>query len=105
MIEYILIYTPEFGDWLEQQTKKQKTQILDRLDRIEKEAHFGQHKSVSKTSEVWELKWKCGRRIYYAYFPEKQILLLLGGNKNGQNKDIAKAKKLFNNYTRKEFES
>jgi hypothetical protein len=32
--------------------------------------------------------------VYYAYIPEKKILLLLGGNKNGQDKDIRQAKKI-----------
>ena len=39
-------------------------------------------------------KWGIGRRVYYALIPEKNIILLLGGNKNGQDKDIAKAKKI-----------
>ena len=37
-------------------------------------------------------------RLYYAEIPEKEILLLLGGNKNGQDKDIRQAKKIFNKY-------
>jgi hypothetical protein len=41
------------------------------------------------------LRWKEGRRIYYAYIPEKKILLLLGGNKNGQDKDVSKAKAIY----------
>jgi len=45
-----------------------------------------------------ELKWKNGRRVYYADIPEKKILLLLGGNKNGQDKDIRQAKKIFNKH-------
>jgi hypothetical protein len=32
-------------------------------------------------------------KILLSYIPEKKILLLLGGNKNGQSKDISKAKK------------
>jgi putative addiction module killer protein len=45
-----------------------------------------------------ELRWKNGRRVYYAEIPERNILLLLGGNKNGQDKDIHQAKKLFDKY-------
>lgn len=44
---------------------------------------------------IWELKWVGGRRIYYAYLPAQKILLLLGGNKNGQDKDIKQAKKIY----------
>ena len=39
------------------------------------------------------------RRIYYALVPEANVLILLGGNKNGQDKDIKKAKKLLHKYT------
>lgn len=45
-----------------------------------------------------ELRWKNGRRVYYAEIPEKQIILLLGGNKNGQDKDIRRAKRIFNKH-------
>ncbi|MGB7127846.1 MAG: type II toxin-antitoxin system RelE/ParE family toxin [Candidatus Rhabdochlamydia sp.] len=68
---------------------------------IKYDGYFGDHKSISyyEKSElkdkVWELRWKDGRRIYYAYIPEKKILLLLGGNKNGQNKDVSKAKTIY----------
>ncbi len=48
--------------------------------------------------QVWELKWKNGRRIYYAYLPESSIFILLGGVKNGQSKDITYAKRLFKKY-------
>ncbi len=91
---------PEYRSWYEEQTEKTKVQIDDRLSKIQDEGYFGDHKSVSDDGEgVWELKWKNGRRLYFAHIPEKKILLLLGGNKNGQDKDIRKAKSLFKKYT------
>ena len=65
---------------------------LGRLSHIQDEGYFGDHKDVRE--DVWELRWKNGRRVYYAYIPEMKILLILGGNKNGQGKDIRKAKKI-----------
>lgn len=94
-----LYRAPEFVVWFEEQTEKTKVQIDDRLSRIQYEAYFGDHKSVSVNQEVWELRWKNGRRIYFAHIPEKKILILLGGNKNGQDKDIRKAKSLYKKYT------
>lgn len=76
-------------------------QINKRLSLIKYEGYFGDHKSVSYyekgglKDKIWELRWKDGRRIYYAYIPETQILLLLGGNKNGQAKDVSKAKAIY----------
>ncbi len=80
--------------------------LLQELAKIRLDGYFGNHKSVSHEEkgalkdQVWELKFSDGRRIYYAYIPEKSILLLLGGNKNGQNRDITKAKSLFIEKTR-----
>ena len=96
---YHIYRVPEFRDWLEEQTEKAKVQIDDRLSKIQDEGYFGDHKSVSQAHEVWELKWKNGRRVYFAHIPEKKILILLGGNKNGQDKDIRKAKSLYKKYT------
>jgi putative addiction module killer protein len=89
----------EFRDWFNEQTEKAKVQMDDRLSKIQDEGYFGDHKSVCDDDEVWELKWKNGRRVYFAYIPEKKILVLLGGNKNGQDKDIHKAKSLYKKYT------
>lgn len=98
-IVYSIYDTREFDEWLEKQPAKSQLQILDRLSNIREYGHFGDHKDVN--DNVWgELKWSNGRRVYYSYIPEKKILVLLGGNKNGQDKDIRKAKKiLYENVT------
>lgn len=96
---YHIHRVPEFRSWFEEQTEKTKVQIDDRLSKIQDDGYFGDHKSVSDDREVWELRWKNGRRVYFAYIPEEEILILLGGNKNGQDKDIRKAKSLYKKYT------
>lgn len=95
----IKIYrTPEFREWFDEQTEKARVQIDDRLSRIQEEGYFGDHKSVEDVWDVCELKWKNGRRVYYTYIQRDGILLLLGGNKNGQSKDIHKAASLCKKY-------
>jgi putative addiction module killer protein len=96
---YQIWRAPEFSNWFESETEKSKVQIDDRLSKIQDEGYFGIHKPVGDDDVVWELKWKNGRRVYYAIIPEKKVLILLGGNKNGQNKDIHKAESLFEKYT------
>jgi len=96
---YHIHRVPEFRDWFGEQTEKAQVQIDDRLSKIQDEGYFGDHKSVSDDDEVWELKWKNGRRVYFSQIPERQILILLGGNKNGQDKNIRKAKSLYKKYT------
>ena len=94
---YRIKKTIEYNDWLKTQTEKSRVQIAKRLMNIENEGHFGIIKEVD--DDVWELKWKNGRRIYYVYIPESKTLLLLGGNKNDQSYDIAQAKKVLRKYT------
>lgn len=97
---YKIRRTPEFRAWFDDQTEKTKVQIDHRLSNIQYLEHFGDHKNVGDDKlKVWELRWKNGRRIYFAHVPENNVLLLLGGNKNGQNKDIRKAKSLLQKYT------
>jgi putative addiction module killer protein len=94
MKKYEIILTPEFEEWVDSQTKKEQAQIDDRLSLIAFEGHFGDHKSVSDDNSVWELRWTSGRRVYYSYVPHSKVLILLGGNKNGQTKDIARAHRI-----------
>ena len=96
-MRYRVFRTEEFDDWFEGQKKKTKQQIRTRIQYIEEYEHLGDHKHIE--GEIWELKWKNGRRIYYAYLKDENILLLLGGNKNGQNKDIIQAKRILKTYT------
>ena len=89
--------TPEFEEWLSEQPLKSRLQIEERLMHIICDGHFGTCKRL--TNLIWELKWANGRRVYYAYLAEYNILLLLGGNKNGQSKDITQAKKILGKCT------
>ncbi len=59
--------------------------------------NFGDYKDLK--CGIWELKWINGRRIYFTFIGETKILLLFGGNKNGQSKDISYAKKIFKKST------
>jgi putative addiction module killer protein len=90
---YTIYNAPEYDEWLEEQPAKSQVQIRQRISHIQDDGYFGDHKDLN--DGVWELKWKNGSRVYYAYIPEKKILLLLGGNKNGQDKDIGQSKKIF----------
>lgn len=89
--------TPEYDDWLSEQGAKSQVQIRQRISHIQDDGYFGDHKDVN--GGVWELRWKNGRRVYYAYIPESKILLLLRGNKNGQDKDIRQAKNILYKHT------
>ena len=99
-MHYKILETLEFQKWRFKQEAHVRVLIANRLEKIEEEGHFGIHKYLKHN--IWELKWANGQRVYYAHFPPKNILILLGGNKNGQEKDITKAKKILEKYSQKE---
>jgi putative addiction module killer protein len=57
---------------------------------IKREGHFGHIRDLG--GELFELKFNDGRRIYYTIIPANNVILILGGSKNGQDNDIRKAK-------------
>lgn len=94
MKKYRLFLTPEFEEWMKLRSPKERIQIQERLHIISYEGHFGDHHSVSKDNSIWELRWRNGRRIYYSFIEKLNILIILGGDKNGQKKDIASSARI-----------
>ncbi len=89
---YSLERTTDFVEWFNEQSDKTQSLIIARFSRIQLAGHFGVVKPVG--DGVYELKWKSGLRVYFGYLAKTNILVLIGGNKNGQNQDIKKAKKI-----------
>jgi putative addiction module killer protein len=92
-MKHVVLITDEFEDWLNEESAKSRVQVAKRIYNIKEEGYFGDHKQVR--DHLWELRWNNGRRIYYSLIPKSQVLLLLGGNKNGQNKVINQADKIY----------
>jgi putative addiction module killer protein len=77
--------------WLSKLKDRAARIAIDRrINRLEL-GNFGDHKPCR--DGVWELRvdFGPGYRIYYARSGEKVVLLLCGGDKRTQDKDIAKA--------------
>jgi len=49
-------------------------------------------------NKLFEFKWKIGIRIYFVIKGRKIILLINGGNKNDQKRDIKKARNIQKDY-------
>ena len=100
MREYEVDQTEEYEDWFAQQSLKTRSVISKRIKKIIEEGYFGDFKNVSDydrgiaKDRVFELRWDDGKRVYYGKIEEGYLLLLYGGNKNGQDKDIHQAKKI-----------
>jgi putative addiction module killer protein len=87
-----MIYIKEaedFLDWLKSLTKKEQVKVKARIARIENDEHFGVVRNIGKG--LAELKWANGWRVYFISIGYKEILLINGGHKNDQEKDIKKA--------------
>jgi len=67
---------------------------LFRLQKIENDGHFGDCKSVGDGIQEIRVNFSKGYRVYFKQKDEKVIILLIGGDKSTQQKDIAKAKEL-----------
>ena len=78
--------------WFESLKLKEAGQVEARLRRVMDENHFGTARDLGHG--LWELKFNSGNRIYYARTGKTELTLVLGGNKNGQDRDIKKAKSL-----------
>lgn len=90
-MNYSIYPMPQYDEWFQTQTEKSKLQIEKRLDKV-KDGHFGHIRHLE--DGLIELKFNDGRRIYYTILPVNNVILLLGGGKNGQDSDIKKAKNI-----------
>jgi putative addiction module killer protein len=75
-----------------------RARINRRLERLE-DGNYGDCKSVGDGVFEMRLHFGPGYRIYFGEVGAQVILLLLGGNKNGQTKDIQLAKQYWQEFT------
>ncbi len=93
-MEYEVITTSVFSKWIKGvKDHAARKAILERFDRITA-GTFGEYKSVG--NGVSELKVRLGKgyRVYFTIKDRTVVVLLCGGDKSTQSKDIALAKKL-----------
>jgi putative addiction module killer protein len=95
----IVIYSTKTGkepysDWEEGLDKKTLAIVKTRLDRISL-GNFGTVKTIKGAKDIWEIVLDIGPgyRIYYGKKGTTVILLLVGGEKKSQERDIEKAKR------------
>lgn len=83
-----------FGKWFERLNALAASKVSVAITRIEL-GNFSNTKSVG--AGVWEIKidYGPGYRVYYAKEGDTIVILLAGGTKKTQQKDIEKAKLLW----------
>ena len=70
-----------------------KIAIARRIERMS-QGNFGDMKSVDPNISELRIKVGPGYRVYFTKYEEELIVLLIGGDKSTQSKDINKAKAL-----------
>lgn len=97
MIE--VVQTDEFSKWLKRlKDADARARILVRVQRLSLTENFGDAKPVGDGVFEMRIDYGPGYRLYYAMRENELVLLLIGGDKSSQQRDIAKAKKLNQGY-------
>lgn len=82
-----------FIEWMDSLDKTTKARVQSRLTRL-LENNFGDHKKIDNEISELRLKFGSGYRIYYTEVDNIIVLLINGGDKSTQSKDIEKAKSI-----------
>jgi len=93
---YFVEKTTEFDKWLRKlKDLRAKAKILFRIQKLENDEHFGDFKPVGDGINELKVNYAKGYRIYFKEMDGKIIILLIGGDKSTQQKDIEKAKEIW----------
>lgn len=86
-------------EWLDALDTKTRAIVLARLARV-KMGNFGDCKQIKGGNDIWELHidYGSGYRIYFGKSGINVVILLWGGSKGTQNRDIERAKRYWIEY-------
>ena len=94
---YFIEKTTEFDKWFRKLNDfSAKAKILFRLQKLENDEYFGDCKPVGNGISELKINFAKGYRIYFKKNDGKIIILLIGGDKSTQQKDIEKANEIWN---------
>lgn len=93
---YLIEKTIEFDRWFRKLNDlRAKAKILIRLQKLENEEHFGDCKPVGNGISELKINYAKGYRIYFKEKDGKIVILLIGGDKSTQQRDIEKANEIW----------
>lgn len=100
----IVIYTTKSGkapfkEWLEKLEGNTRAILRTRIDRVSL-GNFGDCKVLKDGDGISELRisFGAGYRIYFGRDGRTLVILLIGGDKSSQKRDITKAKEYWRSY-------
>ena len=90
-MNYQVIQSGTFRRWLKGlRDRKAQARIVVRIDRVE-EGNFGDHHSVGQGVSEMRVHVGKGYRVYYTVRGNAVVILLCGGDKSSQRRDVERA--------------
>lgn len=92
--QFSITLTEQFAGWLRAlRDLERRARILKRLRSLA-DGHFGDCKAVGEGVSELRMFFGPGYRAYFTMVGDTVVLLLVGGDKDSQSRDIALARKL-----------
>ena len=89
-----IAYTEVFEKWLNGlRDQRAKAFILSRIERIE-DGNFGDYRSVGNGVSELRINAGQGYRVYYTVRRSTVVILLCGGDKSSQRRDVRLAQRM-----------
>jgi putative addiction module killer protein len=101
MIKYRLIETSEYAKWFFSIKDKSTKQNIDVYVQRLAWGNFGNTKHVGNGVFELRMHFGPGYRVYFATKDSDLMILALGGNKSGQQRDIERAKIIWREFERR----
>ena len=93
-MQYDVVKGDRFLHWLTRlRDRRAQARILVRIDRME-DGNFGDHRSVGGGVSELRINVGQGYRIYYTIRQQRLVILLCGGDKTSQQRDIRRAQQM-----------
>lgn len=104
----IILYVTDTGkqpffEWQVKLSVEIESIVLTRLARV-RSGNFGDCKRIKGGDGIYELRISCGAgyRIYFGKSGETVVVLLVGGDKGSQRRDIEKAVRYWHDFKEQE---
>ena len=98
-VVYEILKTEEFDKWLRKlRDKRAVAKILLRIQRIEELGNFGDCESVGGEIRELRIHYAKGYRVYMSKQGKTVVLLIIGGIKTSQSRDIKRAQVILKTY-------
>jgi putative addiction module killer protein len=101
-VVHTLILLPPFLKWLAQlKDAEGRGEVHDRIAKA-RGGNFGDVRLVNARDKIWEMRIHTGPgyRVYFTHKEDLIYLLLVGGDKDGQKRDIKRAIEVKREYLR-----